>query len=76
MQSLTAEPTCDWDEEADAALEFLIAQVRETLPAGYCIHGEPFCLSCGLERLVARSTAALLISADPADEEWAIGAAC
>lgn len=76
MESDAVEPTCAWDEEADAALEFLIAQVRETLPPGYCIHGEPFCLSCGLDWLVARSTAALLVSADPAGDEKALSAAC
>jgi hypothetical protein len=75
MELDLVEPVCDWDE-GGAALDFLIAQVRETLPPGYCIHGEPFCLSCGLEWLVARSTATLLVSADPADEEKALSAAC
>ncbi len=75
MECQGVELSCDWDEEAGAALAFLTAQVREALPPGYCVHGEPFCLSCGLEWLVARSTALGVWAADPPEDEKAFAAA-
>ena len=65
-----------WEEDTGLALEFLTAQVREALPAGYCIHGEPFCLSCGLQWLVARSTPTFVPAADSEQDEKALPTAC
>jgi hypothetical protein len=77
MEPHLVEPVCDWDEDAGPALEFLIRQVRETLPAGYCIHGEPFCLSCGIEWLVARSAAPWAPDgAEGAADEKTLSAVC
>ncbi|MCW5981696.1 MAG: hypothetical protein KIT09_26665 [Bryobacteraceae bacterium] len=52
--SETSQVVSDWDER-QAILNDIVAAIREVAPAGYCIHGAPFCLSCALEWMVAKS---------------------
>jgi hypothetical protein len=76
MTKQVVENADSWDEDTGLALEFLTAQVRKALPPGYCIHGEPFCLSCGLQWLVARSTPTFVLTADSEQDEKALPTAC
>ena len=50
VQDETAE---EWD--AQHVLESLSDQVRNAAPDGCCVHGETFCLSCGLAWVVEQN---------------------
>ena len=51
-------------DENERQLDFLAARVREAIPVSRCSHGEPVCLSCALEWLVAEQTPVSLFPPD------------